>query len=52
MKFVMRHHQMEMNKELNVADAVGDGFGVVAVVATVGVGDVVVPSRSAALIPG
>ena len=43
---------MEMNKKLNVAVAVGDGFGVVAVVATVGVGDVVVPSRSAALIPG
>ena len=57
MKFVMRHHQMKMNKKLNVAVGVGDvGVGAVAVGAVV-VGDAVgggvaVPSRSAALIPG
>ena len=52
MKFVMRHHQMEMNKILNVAVGVDDvavGAVAVAVGAVVG-GGVVEPSRSAALI--
>ena len=52
MKFVMRHHQMEMNKKLNVAVGVGDVAVVAVAVGDAVGGGVVVPSRSAALIPG